>query len=198
MVTRKPVGGVSIPLEVEWFLASMFGGHSTRGAVGYNKGREWKKWCKRLSAHLRKYVEANLVTNREHRQAIECALEYIEKSVGKPEEEREPRMVSGLTSLVLLLLGNSPQHYQRRRIVSRPSHFKLNRHRSLRYCQSAEQRSLLIYSTLAKRALERNGDQREAQRWERLLMRCCRRNQFLEFVESFRKERRQEYFELFG
>ena len=176
----------------------MFGGRSTHGARGNNQGKEWKKWCKRLSSHLRKYVEANLVTDREHRQLIECALEDIEKSVGKPEQERESRMVSALMSLVLLLLGDTPQHYWRRRIVSRPSHFKLDRHRSLGYCRSAKQRSLLIYSTLVKPALARNGDQREPQRWEALFWRCYRRNQLGEFIEQFRKERRQEYFELFG
>ncbi|SRR5712692_9836340 len=194
----KPAARVSIPLDVEHFLASMFGGRSTHGARGNNQGKEWKKWCKRLSSHLRKYVEANLVTDREHRQLIECALEDIEKSVGKPEQERESRMVSALMSLVLLLLGDTPQHYWRRRIVSRPSHFKLDRHRSLGYCRSAKQRSLLIYSTLVKPALAGNGDQREPQRWEALFWRCYRRNQLGEFIEQFRKERRQEYFELFG
>lgn len=189
---------VSIPLEVEHFLASMFGqGQTRRAVVGNNREKEWKKWCRRLTSRLRKYLNANLVTDRSHRELIEMALGDMEKSVRGPGREREARMVCALVWLVLLLLGDSPGHWFRKR-ADRPRDLRLDRFRDLRYCQSAEQQSLLLFHRFVRPALKGNGDRTTAERWEALFHRFDRRRQHREFVQLFRTERNREFLDLFG
>jgi len=189
---------VSIPLEVEHFLASVFGGGTTgRAVVGHNREKEWKKWCRRLVGRLRKYLDANLVTDRTHRELIHEVIEEIEKAIRKPDCEREPRIVCGLVSLLFLILGDLPGHWFRKR-AGRPRDFKLDRFRTLRYCQSPQQRSLLLFHTFVRPALDGKADRTIAERWEKLFWRCSKRNAHGEFVQQFRTERGREFLDLFG
>ena len=161
MDEREQRHRVSITLEVEELFAAMFGERAAHCVAGNGPAREWQKWCKKLSKELRKYVDANLYTDREHRECIRAVLDEINSSAHKPQAEREPLMVAGLSRLVLLLLGDLPNHHSHQK--GERWNFRLSRFRTfylLALCSAGVSLTLpLARGTLrsgAKRARRRS------------------------------------------
>jgi len=197
MDEREQRHRVSITLEVEELFAAMFGERAAHCVAGNGPAREWQKWCKKLSKELRKYVDANLYTDREHRECIRAVLDEINSSAHKPQAEREPLMVAGLSRLVLLLLGDLPNHHSHQK--GERWNFRLSRFRRLTYSRSAAQESHLLYRSLVEPYVQERSERgEEARRWEKLYDRCRNCEGFRGFIARFRKQRGPEYFGLFS
>jgi len=190
---------VALPIEVEHFLTNVLG-RSLHGTTGFPRTREWRGYCTRLFDHLQRYVDTNLVTDATHRDHVQHTLRSLKDAVRK-QQAREALLVTGLVRLCLLLLGDFPNHWQKK-VVNRPEYFALDRFRTVHYSQSPEQRAKLIWRTAIYPRIEkarRSGpDDPDAERWNSLYDRLDRRGRHAVFITSFRRESATEFARLFG
>src|SRR6266487_4374854 len=115
-MVRKTKNGIDPPidaeLDVEHILSFMFGKQSTHGLAGtLDDQQTWKRYCKKLTNHLGKYIEANVITDRDHQQRLQDMLSQLKQAVREPTGNREPLLVASLVQLCLLLLGDIPNHW---------------------------------------------------------------------------------------
>lgn len=186
---------VDIPIDVEHFLGSILGKRS-HGSAGCHQVNVWKNYCKKLIEHLEKYVSANVVTDRFHREAIERSTNKMKEAVDS--NSREPLLVAGLFELCLLLLGGVPNHWNRERI-NRPEYFLLNEFRSLHYSHSHEQKARMVLTHYIRPLLRQSSQDPKVNQLRGRYRRFCeRKGPYADFVESFRKEYPNEYLNLFG
>lgn len=192
--------------EIESFLSFLFGKWSTHLPQEISL-KSWKKYCKKLIDHLDQYISANVVTDLPHQKAIDAALEKGKRAVTSS-NAREPMLVASLAELCFLLLGDRPNHWNRRR-VNRPEHFMLDTFRTVNYSRSPKQRANWIIKQYFERRLteERQlaavkpGYKGEAEKIHRLLDkyydRYDRPKKHAEFVRWFRGAYPKEYRQLF-
>lgn len=133
------------PLSTEHFFRQLFGRSSFGMAGALQQDRVWRQHIQRALQHLRRYVETNGVfTDSVHRDRMRMRLDLLEERSrmlppASPDPAavtlREQALVTGLIDLCLTLLGDPPNHWDRRR-VNRAEHFSLDRHRTVHYSQS--------------------------------------------------------------
>lgn len=187
---------ITIPIEVEHFLSFMFGKDSTHGLTGHHPEIVWKRYCTKLTVHLEKYINKNVITDKVHGRNIQLAIDDMKGGVNSI--AREPLLVAALCRLCLLLLGEMPDHWEKK-TINRPEHFMLDQFRSLQYCQSAEQKAKLIIATYVEPQLSREPRNEDADRlWNEYTRVYNRKGKHAEFVDYFRKTYPNEYLSLFG
>jgi hypothetical protein len=132
-------------MAVEFFLSFVLGTSSTHGVGACLDDVEWRRYCKRLTCELEKYIATNVVTDRDHDGQIRTAISKLKRATrpGLDPRLRERILVVALLELSLLLLGDLPNHRKRKKI-NRPEHYLLNKYRSLHYSQMADQKAKLL------------------------------------------------------
>jgi hypothetical protein len=151
------------PIETEYFFTRLFGRETMHGSAGALRDeRAWRRRIRQAFQHLRRYVEANLpASDSIQRDAVHRLVDRLEAGATmRTPLLREQALVTGLMDLCLSLLGDVPDHWDRRR-VAHPNHFMLNKHRTLHYGQSNQQRARLIADACRRSPLP--GDMTEAQ-----------------------------------
>jgi hypothetical protein len=147
--------------------------------------------------HFRKYIAANLNTDRCHQEEIQRAVNKIAAAID--ESDREPKVVIALCELCLLLLGDFPNHWDKAVVDDRPAHFKLNRHRTLSYSQTAIQRAHVIRDKVISPALLSKSarDRADAERLLNKLKISADKRYCADFVEAFCRTHPRKYVDLF-
>lgn len=136
-----------ITIDVEHFLSFMLGKDSTHGLAGGDEA-VWVKEARRLTRHLRRYVQSNAQTSNDHLREMLACLDKMGESFKNP-RTREPELFSAAVELCVLLLGARPNHWDRRS-VNHSKHFRLDRYRTLTYSQTPEQKAALLYDRATK------------------------------------------------
>lgn len=151
MSPTQPSSASYTSLDTEHFLSFLFGKDSTHGlANGLQNEATWRGYRRKILRELRRYVDANVLTDAFHQQRLDVALEKVEEAQGSGTHFSESRLsLLGLVELCLLLLGGMPDHWDRR-VVNKPHHRRLDRQRTLTYGQSPEQRARLIFDACQK------------------------------------------------
>ena len=115
---------------------------------------QWKSSLRKLLTELEGYLEANVESDPVHEHYCQLALREAREVL--KDADFWPEFAARLVFLVLLLMGDVPNHRRRRRGARRSDHFSLRRHRSVAYVQTAEQRYRLLYLAREMGALKRH------------------------------------------
>jgi hypothetical protein len=189
------------PVDTEHFFSHLFGNPEMHGLAGaLQQDSVWRKYLGRAMKHLRRYVEVNLpFTDSRHREDVTGLLMALEEQARmKPSLLREQALVSSLIELCLCLLGDRPDQWDRRR-VAHPQHFALNRHRTLSYAQSVDQRARLIADACLKAQGSIGMTESEAKAARERYWRLIYPKQLPdEFIDWFRTAHPEPYIRLFA
>lgn len=183
---------VTIPIEVEYFFSFMFGKQSTHGLAGHYSIGEWNRLCKRLMEHLEKYIAANVETDRAHLRMIKQRLDSMEKALTpRARHSREPLLLRALSELILLLLGDMPDHWDKK-TVNRPEYYRLDHRRRLQYYQSRQQKiNLILFACRNYQETRLNDDENKQIRIQ------ARKLKGADFLDWFRVNHRETYGKIF-
>lgn len=187
---------VGISIHAEYFFSFLQGKRGTHGLAGWHGIVSWRRLCRRLIEHLERYVRANVVTDRIHHAALEEAIEGLRRAVDAPEGERESELVTSFAYLCLLLLGDKPDHWERRGSVNRPEYYLLSQHRSVHYSQTPAQIARMIWTQCVYPKWMANRESAELKKLDSTYWSHRRRHRDAEFVAWFRRLYPQEYLKL--
>lgn len=87
---------VGVSLGAEYFFANLFGKRRSHRLAGWMKIAIWRRECHRLVTALQNYIQANVVTDRNHQSEIDNALRSLHRSIDGPVADREANMVTDL------------------------------------------------------------------------------------------------------
>ncbi len=100
-----------------------------------------KNHCQRIIKTLRRTIELNLTTDKQHYKQIQGSLEKLEISF--KDDDFEPLYMIGLFKLIFLILGDLPNNW-RKKSTSNDNSYLLNRRRSFFYNQTTRQKINVI------------------------------------------------------
>ena len=186
-------------LSTENFLSFLFGKTSTHGlANALLDEPECSRRRSRILRELATYVRTNVqVTDARQRDRLDVAI-LMTQGIGEVENQllREQAIVTSLVRLCLELLGGMPNHWDRK-VVNKPHHRMIDRHRTLHYSQSVEQRAHLIFDACQGGFLQ-GLDRRNAPAIWQEYWSCVRTRRFSDFVDWFRSKYPVEFISLFA
>ena len=135
---------ITVPLSYEYFFSHLFGKANYHGHVGALNITAWKKDLRKLVKYIRKSIVINAHTDQLHKDRILQLCDSLDNDIKNASSinEASVSVIQKYTKLIFLLLGNSPDHWNRKA----PYHdrfWKLNGHRTLTYTQTDEQKSLM-------------------------------------------------------
>lgn len=144
MKTERTHARITIPIEVEHFLSSVLGKHSTHGLTGYWPKSVWNKQLNRLIGYLDKSLAINVQTDRIHQEQITFAMENLKDSVNRPTSET--LIICALFRLCFLLIGNQPNNWNEKKLNKSDSYL-LDRYRKIHFTQTIQQKAYLVLDT---------------------------------------------------
>jgi hypothetical protein len=154
--TLKPAATdyVVIPLFIEHLISNICGSSYGHGLVGGKTIKYWREICAKLVKHLERYIDVNLDTDKLHRRRIEFQIAQLQEALNKKVHlEREPRLIGAFLTICLLLLGDTPNHYNKK-TVNRPEYFRLKGFRTVLYHQTPFQKVALVLKEAENGAIE--------------------------------------------
>ncbi len=125
----------AVPKSMQVQLARLFGADSKEARRMQRSAKDWKATLRNVLHELDRYIQANVDTDELHATMIASGLFAADESL--KEDDFWPGYAEGLTRVVLVLLGDYPDHRRRK---GGGDHCSLGLHRSVRYAQSTEQR----------------------------------------------------------
>lgn|GEM_PF-2557648 len=186
---------IGISLGTEYFFTALFGKRHTHGLASGERIVAWRRRCHRLIDDLERYIKANVTTDADHRSSIEAALSGLHRAVNAG--TRETDMVAGLARLCFLLLGEMPDHWERR-VVNRPEHYLLGRYRSLHYARTPAQMATLIWQRHVRNLSEEKRAEAKVRELDNAYWKLRRARQDAKFVEMFSTRYPGDYLKLFA
>ncbi len=142
MVRKAPA--TAVPKAVQVQLGRLFGSTSVEASKQTRTAAEWKRTLQNILHELKSYIIASVDTDELHANFIASGLLAAEESL--KEEEFWPGYAEGLTRIVLVLLGDYPDHRRRKGGAKSSDHYGLQLCRSLHYTQSPEQRFRTLWA----------------------------------------------------
>jgi hypothetical protein len=135
----------SVPQAMRVHLGRLFGKNSVTAKTSERTMKEWKKTFNRVLDELEKYLEENIDTDELHHLMLLSGIYAARESL--VEEEELFGYIEGITRLAFLLMGDLPDHRQRKPGRKRADHYKLNMFRTTVYTQTPYQKlNTLLYS----------------------------------------------------
>lgn len=128
----------AVPKSMQVQLGRLFGTGSKEARRMQRSPEEWKATLRNVLHELDRYIQANVDTDELHATMIASGLFAADESL--KDDDFWPGYAEGLTRVVLMLLGDYPDHRRRTGGKKSADHYSLGLHRSLHYTQSTEQR----------------------------------------------------------
>jgi len=134
--------GNPVPKAFQIQMQRLFGEYSVEGQKTTRTPREWKQTLRRVLHEIDRYVTANIDTDSLHHIFLASGLYAADQSLN--EEDFWPGYAEGITRFALTLLGDYPDHHQRKTGAKSDRHYRLDRYRTLRYIQNRDQRLVTL------------------------------------------------------
>lgn len=168
-MASKKVAQDEISLGFEGFLMSILGAtccnvHSRCPTTGYRLNRIYR----RVINALERAVDWNVTSDGFHEFRIKRRLSLLKRQ--RADSERAWMFAA----LAFELLGGVPE-YRGQKVVNRPSNYRLDKCRTVRYCQTDEQRARTIL---------------EASKWEPFSQIHSHESLFMKFPVQYRRNPR--------
>lgn len=128
----------AVPKAAQVQLSRLFGSTSVEALKQNRTTAEWKRTLRKVLEELKRYIMANVDTDELHLTFIASGILAAEESLR--EDNFWPGYAEGLTRVAFTLLGDYPDHRQRKGGTKSSDYYGLQLCRSLHYTQSAEQR----------------------------------------------------------
>lgn len=119
-------------------LARLFGANSREAITIERSSAEWRRTLKLVLRELDVYLAQNIDTDDLHNLMLLSGLAAADESL--EEDSFWPGYVEGITRVVLLLLGDYPDHRKRKPGRKKNDHYRLDRFRSSAWIQNPDQR----------------------------------------------------------
>ncbi len=133
---------INVPEHLQDLLMQLYGITSIDASIDYRTNNEWIKLFKKINDDLYQYIEQNIHTNFIHYSEILSALYQADKSL--TEDFFWPNYINGLIRIILLLIGDLPDHFTRKTGRKEKDHYLLNHTRTISYSQNSNQKIQLI------------------------------------------------------
>ena len=111
----------AVPKSMQVQLARLFGADSKEARRMQRSAKDWKATLRNVLHELDRYIQANVDTDELHATMIASGLFAADESL--KEDDFWPGYAEGLTRVVLVLLGDYPDHRRRKGGESRRSLF---------------------------------------------------------------------------
>lgn len=140
---RRKDSAAPVPEPMRVQLTKLFGAQSREATASCRTDREWRRTFRHVLNELEKYVDANIATDRPHREMIGWTFDAAHISL--EQESFYIPYIEALTRLALLLMGEYPDHRRRKGGGKREDHYNLQLCRSVHFTRnSGQRRSTLI------------------------------------------------------
>jgi hypothetical protein len=128
---------IKVPTAMKVQLSRLFGENSREAAKEYMNPTEWKTTLKKVLGELFNYMEENIDTDGMHFLMLCSCLSAADDALKG--DDFWPGYVEGITRFSLLLMGDYPNHRQRKGGKKKKEHYKLKRLRTNVYVQDTDQ-----------------------------------------------------------
>lgn len=136
---KKPrLESTQVPRGLQVQFERLFGAASSEALRSKRTPAEWRRTLRRVLHEIDRYLIANIDTDELHLQMLQSGLFAADESL--KEEDFWPGYAEGITRVLLLLMGDYPDHRKRQTGRRKTDHYKLDRLRSLFWTQNSRQR----------------------------------------------------------
>jgi hypothetical protein len=153
---RETANRTAIPPGVKVQLARLFGSQTKIAKQEALTKTEWKNTMRQILKELEKYIWYNVYTDEMHMYMLYTGLLAAQESL--KQEDFWAGYTEGILRIVLILMGDYPNHKKRRGSGKRKNHYDLQQFRTLHYIQSNKQKlnTLLAVPIFGLPKLENN------------------------------------------
>jgi len=109
---KQPIESTPVPRALQVQLGRLFGAASSEASRSSRTPTEWRRTLRRVLHEIDRYLIANVDTDDLHLQMLQSGLFAADEAL--KEEDFWPGYVEGITRVLLLLLGDYPDHRRRR------------------------------------------------------------------------------------
>lgn len=135
---KSPRQNNSVPRGMQVQLARLFGAKSREATQETRTTAEWRRTLRAVLREIGRYIAKNVDTDELHRCMLQSGLDAAEESLRH--QDFWPSYAEGITRMLLVLLGDYPDHRGHKPGRKRDSHYRLSACRSARWIQTPEQR----------------------------------------------------------
>ena len=140
---------ITVPISYEYLMSGLFGKLNYHGHVGALITKYWKRDILKINKYIKKTIRLNVQSDQIHLNAMLKICDELEK------QTKDSKTINGVnaafvelyTTLIFLLLGNIPDHWNRRSPYA-DRFWLVNGHRSLEYHQTNLQKTYLIINAV--------------------------------------------------
>jgi hypothetical protein len=124
-------------------LSRLFGTESKIAKNELKTNAQWRRTLKSVLSEIQAYLDANADTDEFHRMQLYSGL--LSASEALKQEDFWPGYTEGVTRIVLILLGDYPDHRRRKSGRKGEDFYRLNLDRTLQWSQTPEQRFRTLF-----------------------------------------------------
>ena len=148
---------IQVPDSLQELLMYLYGLTSYDASIDYRTQKEWVQLFKKINDDLYHYIETNIDTDFIHFSEIMKSLFQADNSLS--EDFFWPNYINGLIRIILLLIGDIPDHFARKGGRKEKDHYSLKRTRSISYSNNSDQKNQLIYKASRYKLTKLSKDQ---------------------------------------
>jgi hypothetical protein len=127
-----------VPKSFQVQFGRLFGSESKLARANELTDRQWRTALRRVLHELDRYIRENVETNEVHLLMLCTGLCAADESLN--DDDFWPGYAEGITRVLLVLLGDNPDHRRRKGGCKKADHYLLNMCRQLRYQQDSCQK----------------------------------------------------------
>lgn len=145
----NPKDWISVPLSYEYMMSFLFGNWNYHGHVGTLLANSWKKDLVKINKYIKKAICLNVISDGIQQKMLneECDRFSERLKEVKSIDGMNVAFVECYTRLIFQLLGNFPNHWERKAPWS-DRFWDLSGHRTFQYSQTDEQKTYLIINAV--------------------------------------------------
>jgi len=136
---------VHVPITYEYMMSHLFGKHNYHGHVGGLSKTAWKKDLRKINKYIKKSVDINLNSDAYHKGMLAYLCDCLDQKISDAKSLNEVNVsfVETYTRLIFTLLGNFPNHWNRKAPYAE-RFWELDGHRTSAFVQTDEQKAALV------------------------------------------------------
>ncbi len=174
-------------------LSRLFGSTSKLASADARTPAQWRKVLRAVLQEIEGYVAENVDSDEMHKLMLLSGILAADEALN--EDDFWPGYVEGITRLMLILLGDYPDHRRRKYGRKKEDHYKLDRLRSVQWVQTPEQRFRTLFRVGIVGFPELSANPREVLRSFRDLFGY--KPTHTDFMEWYRKSYPKDYTSIF-
>jgi len=139
-----PTLNTKVPVAMNGLLQGLFGIRSRHAGLSHRSNAQWRRVLRAVLRELDGYWRENVTTDQLHASRLARSLVSAEHALAG--DEFWPGFAEGILRFSLELLGDYPDHRQRKRGRRENGHYRLDRLRSIHYTQHVHQKYLTLHA----------------------------------------------------